>query len=250
MGINLAYLSLVLKGYMRQSLAIPFSEVFRTEAAVVEAQVRNRDRSRPHYGRKFYHAVMGLFCFVLYAFVLTRTQALWILTLVGVPFIGLDIIRLRNPALKELSLRIFGSVMRDDELKKLSANSFYLIGLTLVTAVFPKPVTLLAVLFLGLGDPIAAIVGTRWGKHKIWTSGVLAKKSLEGALANAVLSVVTTFIFARTYMNLPADKAIWFAVMGGVASTLAEILPLPIDDNFTIPVVSASLLYFLALPIL
>lgn len=193
---------------------------------------------------------MGAVCFSLYAFVLNRSQALWTLALIGVPFILLDLSRQWFPQIRDMSLRLFGSVMRHDELTGISANSFYLVGLMVVTAVFPKPVTLLAVLFLGMGDPIAAIVGTRWGRHKIWTSGALAKKSFEGAAANAVLSVIATFIFALTYMGLSVDKAGWLAVMGGVASTFAEILPLPIDDNFTIPVVSASLLYFLALPIL
>ncbi len=255
-GIWLAWVSFLLmiplfaEGNMRNSFAITFPESLRHEVAVTESQVRDRDRSKPHYERKMYHALMGAVAFSLYAFVLTRSQALWTLGIIGVPFITLDLLRLRIPQMRELTLKLFGSLMRHDELNGVSANTFYLIGLIVVTALFPKPVTLLAVLFLGMGDPVAAIVGTRWGRHKIGTSGVLAKKSFEGAFANAFLSFVMTFVFALTYMALPLEKAVWLALVGGIASTFAELLPLPIDDNFTIPVVSASLLYVLAIPIL
>jgi dolichol kinase len=205
----------------------------------LKLSVLGRERSLPHFERKFYHAVMGLFCFCLYAFVLTREQSLLVLGTVGGAFVALDLIRLRFPQVNALALKFFGKIMRREELKSVSGNSFYIIGLFLVVLVFPPPVVLLSVLYLALGDPTAAMVGSLYGRHKL-----IGKKSWEGALANLAVSSLATFIVALTLFALPLSQAIVLALVGGLISVLAELCPCPVDDNFSIPVLSASALYF------
>jgi len=92
--------------------------------------------------------------------VIDRTLALWLLGTIGGTFVLLDLIRLRFPAANAIALRWFGGLMRREELKSVSGNSFFVLGLVLITAVFPKPIVLLSALYLALGDPWAAIVGT------------------------------------------------------------------------------------------
>src|SRR3989338_1931913 len=86
--------------------------------------VLGRDRSLPHLERKFYHLVMGLFCFSLYAFLLDRSQAVLTLVAVGIPWLALDVFRLFFPTLNQACLRVFGNVMRKEEFKSVSGNSF------------------------------------------------------------------------------------------------------------------------------
>ena len=102
---------------------------------------------------------------------------------------------------------------------------------------FPKPIVLLSVAFLALGDPVAAVVGTLYGRHKL-----IGKKSLEGALANFALSWLAVFFIAMFYFQLSPIKVLTLAWVGAFISMVAELLPLPVDDNFTIPVASALLL--------
>ena len=207
--------------------------------------VLSRDRSRTHIERRLYHMGMGLTCFSLYAFILNRVEALWTLLIVGGPFVLFDVLRFYSPQLNELTLRLFGNIMRREELRRVSGNTFFIIGLILVTLFFPKPIVLLSVFYLAVGDPVAAIVGTMWGRHKL-PGG---RKSIEGALANFSLSALGTFVFAVSYLKLSPAQSCMLAGVGGTASVIAEALPLPIDDNFTIPVVSAGVLaiafYFL-----
>ncbi|MCB0419166.1 MAG: hypothetical protein H6617_05450 [Bdellovibrionaceae bacterium] len=209
-----------------------------SEGPSVTWSVRKRDRSRPHLRRKVYHFASGMICFLLYGFVLTREQSLIALASLGGLMVLLDVARLQFPALNRFGLRLFGAIMRREELKSLTGNSFYALGLFIVVLLFPKPVVMLSILFLAIGDPIAAVVGTTWGKTKI-----LHKKSLEGSLANFAASGVASFLLGIAYFHLGLENALLLAGLGGLVSCLAELIPLPVDDNLTIPVLSAILLF-------
>jgi dolichol kinase len=204
----------------------------------MKLSVLGRERSLPHFERKFYHALMGLMCFSLYSFVLTREQALLTLAVVGGAFVSLDVMRLRLPKMNDLTLKLFGKIMRREELKSVTGNSFYILGLFLIVLAFPAPVVMLSVLYLALGDPTAAMVGSLYGRHKL-----IGKKSWEGALANFAISSFATLVVALLLFHFSAPKALALALVGGVVSVLAELCPLPVDDNLSIPVLSALMLF-------
>lgn len=196
-----------------------------------------RDRSLPHVGRKFYHCVMGLFCFSMYGFVLTYPQAVAMLGTVGGTFILLDVLRLRSHRLNHIVVQWFGPLMRRNELKGLSANSYYVLGMFTVLVLFAKPVALLSILYLAFGDPAAAIVGSLYGKRR-WFD----KKSVEGSLGNFAVCAVVTLLFATFYLGLTPPPALLLAVLGGGIATFAELIPFPIDDNFSLPVIAGLFL--------
>jgi len=198
--------------------------------------IQGRERSLPHLQRKFYHCVMGLLCFSLYAFALGREEALLLLGFIGGALVVGDYMRLKNPFVNHLALRIFGRVMRREELESFSGNSFFVLGLLVVTFLFSKPIALLAVLCLAIGDPAAATVGSAFGKHRI-----IGKKSLEGALANFFGVAFAAFLFAVGYLGHDASGSVRVSLVAGLVSMVAELMPFPIDDNFTIPVMSAVL---------
>jgi dolichol kinase len=84
--------------------------------------------------------------------------------------------------------------------------------------VFPKPIAILAMLYAGLGDTAAALVGKRWGTHRVrWG------KSLEGATA-------ALFVNAVMGIAIPGVPMI-AALLGAFAAATLEFLPLPLDDN-------------------
>lgn len=219
-------------------LAVP-SSLMRPASAVktVKLEVLQRHRSLPHLERKFYHFMMGMICFSLYAFVIEKPTALILLALIGGPLVVLDFLRLKSPEMNDVALRLFGKIMRREELRSVSGNSFFVLGLLTIVAIFPKPIVLLSVLYLAIGDPIAAVVGSLYGRHKI-----IGKKSVEGALANWVACTFITLVTGIAYFGFSFEKSLLLALLGGTTSVVAELLPTRIDDNFTIPVVSASIL--------
>jgi diacylglycerol kinase (CTP) len=219
-------------------LSLPLS-LMKPTASVksVRLEVLGRHRSVPHLERKFYHFLMGMFCFSVYAFFAEKWTALMLLALIGGPLVVLDLLRLKNPEMNEVALRLFGKVMRREELRSVSGNSFFVLGLMTIVALFSKPVVLLSVLYLAIGDPIAAVIGSLYGRHKL-----IGKKSVEGALANLLCTSLATFLMGIFYFRLSAERSIVLAIVGGLTSVFAELLPAPIDDNFTIPVASALVL--------
>lgn len=203
----------------------------------IRTSILHRHRSVPHFGRKFYHFLMGIICFSLYAFALSRSEALVLLAGIGGALVIGDLIRLRYASVNNLALRLFGGLMRREELKSVSGNSFYVLGLFTIVLLFPKNIVLLSVLFLAIGDPSAAVVGSLYGKHKI-----IGKKSIEGAGANLVLSSIAALLFGLLYVGLSPTNALLLATIGGITSMVAELTPAPVDDNFSIPLISATIL--------
>jgi len=211
------------------------------ELRYLKSRVLSRSRSVPHISRKLYHALSGVLCVWLYAVYLSREAALSLLLIVGGGLVICDLIRLRHSKANAFVLKVFGRFMRREELKQVSGNTYFVLGMVFVVFFFPKPIALMGVLFLAIGDPLAAIVGTLYGRTQL-----IGKKSLEGALANFAGSFLAAVILGVACFHLSSLNALVLATVGAFASVLAELLPLPVDDNFSIPVLSAiSLAAFL-----
>lgn len=224
---------------IKAELTLPHMRVSKEMTRRIKWQVLDQRRHVPHLERKLYHMVNGLLCFVLYAFILTDTQALWVLGLVGGGWFLVDVLRLRSPHISQAVLRVFGRLMRRDELKSLTGNSYFILGLLIIVLAFPRPIVSLAVLYLALGDPVAAIVGTRWGRRRI-----VGEKSVEGAVANFIVAFAVSYLVGTWLFVSP--RPFLLGLIGGASSVIAELLPLKIDDNLTIPVVSGTLLWILS----
>lgn len=209
----------------------------RSDVRREKRRILDREREKPHGSRKLYHFLMGALCFVLYGILLPESVAMWTLRIVGGAFVVLDLLRLRWGWLNTLALKTFGKLMRREELATMTANSWYVLGLVVASLLFPKSYALLGLAFLAVGDPIAAVVGTRWGRIPLFPG-----KSLEGTLANFAASGAVAFVTAYALFQMNGADALLVATVGGAASAVAEGAPWPVNDNFAIPVVSAALL--------
>lgn len=192
-------------------------------------------------GRKVYHVLMGLVCFSLYAFFLDRHQALIVLGTFGLLSVVLDAVRLRLPKINDMLVKFFAPILRASERHSLTGHSYFVLGMIFLTYFFEKNIALLALLYLSFGDPAASTVGGIWGKHK-----VVGNKSWEGAAANWVVSFLVTLAFLSYTGGCSTGscslRLMAFSFIGATISVFAELVPFPIDDNFSIPVVSAILL--------
>jgi dolichol kinase len=159
--------------------------------------------------------------------------------------LGLDLIietaRLRIPAFNEQVVRYWGPFMRSCEISKMSGVPYYILASLLALAIFPKPVGVLSVLFLAIGDPIASLVGILYGKNSI---RVAEGKSLVGTLAGVAACALTTLIFLKAY-PVPVTDGAWIglSLVGGLAGGTAELAPFDMDDNFTIPMISGFVMW-------
>lgn len=195
-------------------------------------------RSDIHWPRKVWHmAGVSLIAFV-YSLV-PDNIAIILLAIAWVLFVPFDFLRQRNAAVNEVAVSIFKPIMRQSEVNKIAGTTYLLSGLLIVASLFPRPIVMLTMLFLAFADPIASYFGIRFGKDKIF-----GEKSLQGSLAAFFVCAVLTFAFL-TYNWVLMDRLIIVSLLGGLIGALAELIPIgKLDDNLTLPVLSATALWF------
>ncbi|MBI4056979.1 MAG: hypothetical protein HY399_05460 [Elusimicrobia bacterium] len=141
--------------------------------------------------------------------------------------------RLWSPKLNRWVMAPFESFRRREEKTKPSAILYTALGCWLTVLFFGqgREVILASFLFLALGDAAAALIGQVWNWGSFTIRG--CKKSLSGSLACFVVC-----FFVAWFLGLP-PKALWG---GSLAATILELLPLPLNDNFWMPLGSALVL--------
>jgi dolichol kinase len=157
----------------------------------------------------------------------------WEVTIV---FVGIAVVsavlieigRLRWPRFNDCIFCIIGGYTREHEQKRITGATYYAVAALVAVGLFSKWVAISGLLFLTLGDSVAALVGTRFGTHRVFD------KSAEGSLACFGVCAVVGWILLG-----------WVGMLGAAAATIIELLPIPVDDNLRIPVVSGALMELL-----
>jgi dolichol kinase len=209
--------------------------------------VTSVSRETISWKRKIFH-VLGIGCVgATYGFsTATWWQALTVLSVIALIFISLDSLRFFFPKLNKRVRRDFGPYMRNYELERLSGSSWFLASGVLTIALFPKEAASLAFLYLALGDPLASWVGVRWGRIRL-----PGGKSLEGSLTlfGTCFVAGTLAIHGMIALGVAGSLAgaglpliVGVAALSALFAAFGEWLPLRgVDDNFSVPLVTAGL---------
>jgi dolichol kinase len=137
--------------------------------------------------------------------------------------IGIELLRLHEPRVRSFFRQFFGGLTRRHEKRALLGSTYMLIAALISVEVFSREIAVAALGMLVLGDTAAALVGKEWGRVHLFGS----RKTLEGSLA----FIAVSFVFSWAFVHLP-----WHvALVGSVVAAIFEFLPLPLDDNFAIP---------------
>lgn len=196
-----------------------------------------KKRSDIHLARKVWHALGVLSIFFVYYFVNDRQISLYLILLAWFLFVPVDLLRQKNSHLNDSLLRLFRPIMRQSEVNKIAGTTYLLSGLLFIIILFPKPVVEMSILFLALADPAASYIGIRYGKNKIF-----GHKSIQGFLA----AVAVCSLIATCYIDFSMNRSFSFGfiLFAGLVGGLSELIPVfKIDDNFTMPVLSAAGLF-------
>lgn len=189
-----------------------------------------------HLGRKLYHLFGGLGLLSLYH-VLGREPALWLYAVLTAVVLGLDIARLKVPALNRFVFDRFSSFIRSGERDRLTGTAPYLLGIGLSLLFYRTEIATAAICFLAFGDVAATTVGERYGRTKI--SG---EKSLEGFLAFVAAAATAGFLLPLVDIQVMHG----LVVAGALTAAGVELLPLPVNDNLVIPLASGGAMELIA----
>jgi len=136
--------------------------------------------------------------------------------------LAIEVFRLNHPRTRHVFRHFFGELLRNHEDASLLGSTYLLIACLLTIHLFPKPVAVLALLFLILGDTVAAIVGKSMGRVRL-----IGGKTLEGSVACFLVCFGLTLL-------MPGVPPL-VGLVGALTATVFELLPIPLDDNFRIP---------------
>jgi len=147
-----------------------------------------------------------------------------------------ELARRLNPRINTLLMKAFGRVAHQHESYRVNSATWYATALVVLSLTHLPVLCLAGVAVLGVGDPVAALVGRRFGRTQL-----LHGRSLEGTLAFVVSATVATLgVFALLQPQLGLGVAVLLALGAAVAGAIAELVSLRVDDNFSIPLSAAA----------
>jgi dolichol kinase len=203
--------------------------------------VELKKRSEIHYARKIWHMLGVLTMFFAHIY-LSESVAIFLLSIGWLLFVPFDFLRQRSAAINEWAIHAFKSIMRQNEVKRLAGTTYLLTGVLLIDIIFPRPVVSLTLLFLAFADPIASLVGIKYGKDKIF-----GQKSIQGFIAAFFVCVGITFFYFLFFSSM-TGRLIVVSLLAGLVGACSELIPIgKLDDNLTLPVLSAvglSILFY------
>lgn len=180
-----------------------------------------------NYHRKLWHFAGGAVVVAsLVLFAPSKRWAIVILSAALALMLVLDIVRYFSRRGKRLFWKHLGFLTSEKEKRGPTTSLYYAASLLLCVIIFPWYAAIGGVISLAAGDSAAAIVGRRYGRLRI------GGKSIEGGLANAVLTFAMILIFVRSYP---------VAAAGALAGAVVEMFSIPwLDDNITVPLAAGG----------
>ncbi len=189
-----------------------------------------------NYARNVFHVLTAAGVVTLLEFMNNPPLVLAIAAFFAVAAWSTELARRISPRVNVLVMKVFNPVAHPHEVQRVNSATWYTTALLLLAATQSTLLCVTGVVVLGIGDPIAALVGRRFGKIKL-----LHGRSLEGTVAFAISATVATFIaFLVFHSSLGLGLALGLAAAASVAGALAELFSLRVDDNFSIPLSAAA----------
>jgi len=169
--------------------------------------------------------------FIIFYIIYTQIVALMIIGIVAIIFIALDITRFLHKQTNELFTVKIKSIFRKNEAKKFSSMTIFLVATFISILLFEKAIAITALVFLIFGDIFSKIFGLAFGRHKIF------QKTLEGTLAYFGCMFICGYILYTT-LNIP----LFILIIGGISAPLVELFSFQLNDNFTVSLISGSIM--------
>ncbi|KAI8344556.1 phosphatidate cytidylyltransferase [Chlamydoabsidia padenii] len=182
----------------------------------------------------------------------TKTIYPLLTAFLGVVLTG-ELFRFQFEWFNVLYCKVLGPLMRQSEVStRFNGVVYYLAGCIIVLYVFPRDIAALSIIYLSWTDPTASICGRLWGRYTPrW-----GNKSLAGCLGAWITGSLVTYVFfgmwqySSTYPTSYDPHSsqvplVLLSLYGGFVAAFSEFIGdgLGLDDNLTIPVVSAAMLW-------
>jgi dolichol kinase len=185
-----------------------------------------------NYKRNAVHALAGLGCLLLLQHVFSRTQTIWLTGGWALICWILEALRRRNARLNRGLMWTFEAIAHPHEHHRVNSATWFSSALLFLALLMPRMASSVALVVLAVADPLAGMVGRRWGRLPL-----RAGRTLEGTTAFVVAGTLAAFaVLSVYYGQLGWQANLQLAVAAALCGALAELFSWRIDDNLAIPV--------------
>ncbi len=188
-----------------------------------------------NYARSFFHVLSAVGAAALVHALEPRTTAI----VAGTAALAgwtMEAARRLSPAANRVMMGVFKHVAHEHERHRINSSTWYTTALLILSLTMPPLAVTAALLVLGVGDPMAGLIGRRWGRTKL-----VGGRSLEGSLAFvAAGGIAAAVALLLIYPTLGLGPVAALAGTAALAGALAELLVRKVDDNFSIPVAAGA----------
>ena len=210
------------------------AQVETTEAIAIAPATTPARPSNPT--RSLFHMTSAVVSLSFILVVFTPTQLPWVAGSIAASFWMLELLRHPFPRFNVLLMRLFRPIAHASEAHRVNSGTWYMTALTLLAITRSAWLCVVGVAVLGFADPAASFVGRRWGRVEL-----LHGRTLEGGLAFVVAGTIAGTLALELINPRPElGLALLVAFIASVTGAVAEMLSRRLDDNLTIPLVSAG----------
>ncbi|MCX7917630.1 MAG: hypothetical protein N2589_05835 [bacterium] len=181
--------------------------------------------------RKLYRILMGS----IVPFIYLITNSVFFPIIISSFFLtlllSLEYERWKNPNVWNYVLKKYGRIFKTPP-GKLTGDTYFMLATFIVLIFFQKEIAIPSLFFLVFGDAGSGIIGSKYGKIKIFPG-----KSLEGFVGGFFFNLIIALVLYK-YIDL----SFLVLIVGALISSIIETLPLKIDDNLTVGIITAFLM--------
>lgn len=206
-----------------------------------------------HYSRRIQHALTGIL-FYLLSFLISTKLAISLLVIATFAFyFVLHLGRKKSKYIQDMYLNWFGVLLREHEkqIHHLPGAFWFLLGTTIVVLCFSIQIARISILCLSLGDPIAAVVGIKFGHYRRNTI-LPQNKSIHGCASCYIICfcicIAHITIDERSNESFSFEKVVGKSMLTAIVATIMECYGTyftSLDDNLLMPLGVATTLRML-----
>jgi phosphoserine phosphatase/dolichol kinase len=167
----------------------------------------------------------GFFVPLVCAYLLSRYIVALLIFLVAAIYLVSEIERIYGKSIPVFTSITMLAAGRSEVQEFVTAPIFYALGIALSLTLFPEPVGYVAVAVLTLGDGFAAVFGRMFGRTHVPFNKV---KNFEGTAMGLLFALLGSLVFVDPVR----------AFVASAVGMVVEVLPLPLNDNLTVPLAS------------
>jgi len=217
-----------LKAQLRETYAGLSTALRRERVRVPELRPANLTRSA-------FHTLSALVCLGLVV-LLTPRQLPWAAGAFAAWAWSLEGLRRVSPRANVALMAFFRPIAHEQERDRVNSATWYMTSLVLLALTYSPILCVASVAVLGLADPLAGLVGRRFGRVRL-----VNNRSLEGTLTFVVAGTLAARAAMLLVETSAGGSALWLtALAAALAGAVAELLSRRIDDNLSIPMAAAA----------